>query len=140
MIIPEVPNTGIDHAKSAHCHYGPDSRTRNDIVPVVKLVNSKSATDQLRPQDRDIGNDELPISGVMITPDFEFSIEVQIQVHKARERRCRMTGRERFQGIVDFVLISRAPRAVVHDSVEAVAAGSAIPRDLRLADGEEVRP
>ena len=77
---------------------------------------------------------------MIITPDLKFGVEVQVQVHKTCERRCRVAGRERFQGIVDFIFFSGAHRAVVHDSVEAVAAVFAIIRDLRFADGEEVRP
>lgn len=110
----EVPNAGVHHSVGAECHHCSDDCSSQDVVPVVELVNCESTSNECGGEDWHVGDDELPVGRVVVGPDFELSIEVEIEEDEATESSCSMTGGERFQGVVDLVLVASANGAVVH--------------------------
>lgn len=46
VIEAEVPHARVDHAVCAYCHCGSDDSTRDNVVPVVELVDRERAGDQ----------------------------------------------------------------------------------------------
>lgn len=149
----EVPDGSVDHAVAAECHEGTNDSTCEDVVPVVVLVNSESATDQAGTEKRSVDGNKLPHGGVVVGKNLELRVEVEIQEHEASEGGSSVARGHGLEGVVDLFLVTCADASVEHDRAEAVgdvgACGSSrlegvgvkgeVGRDHRLADGEEMR-
>ena len=85
MIDTEVPHAGVDHAVAGKGHNSANDGAGKTVVPVVELVDRESAGDKGGAQDRRVDGDELPHRWVVVAPDLEFGIEVEIQEDEACE-------------------------------------------------------
>ena len=115
MVEAEVPNAGVDHSVGAECHCCTDDRSSHNVVPVVKLVDRQCTSDECGGEHWHVCDDELPVGGVVVGPDFELSIEVEIEEDEAAESSCGVAGGKRFQRVVDLILVAGTDRTVVHD-------------------------
>ena len=61
---------------------------------------------------------------MVIGPDLELGVEVEIEIDKACESCGRMAGRERLQRIVYGVHVASAHTAIVHDIQETITRSS----------------
>jgi hypothetical protein len=124
-------------------------------LPVVVLVNGKSATNETGSKERGVNSNELPHGGMVVGKDLELSVQVEVQEDEASESSGGVTRRHGLEAVVNLVLVTCADAAIEHDlavSIGNVAAGNASVlvavvdatdikalRDDRLADSEEVR-
>lgn len=135
----EVPDGGVDHAVSREGEDGTDDSASKDVVPVVELVDGKSTANEDSTEDGHVGDDELPHSRVVVGPDLQLSVKVEVEEDKAGEAGGCVTGWERLKRVVDLALITCADIALVHYLSETTAVLFTVQRDGRFADGQEVR-
>lgn len=77
---------------------------------------------------------------MIVAPDLELRIQVQIQKDETREGRSGVARGKRFEGIIDLVLISGADCSIVHDLTQSISCFlESLSGDAWLADGQEVR-
>lgn len=77
---------------------------------------------------------------MIVGPDLQLGIKIEIQEHKARKSSRGVTRWERFQRVIDLVFITSADSTVVHDLSQPIA--GLLRRDrgnVWLANSEEVR-
>ena len=103
------------------------------------LVNRERAADENSCEDGHIDDDEFPVSWMVVGPDLELCIEVQVQIHESCEGSGGMARWEGLERVVNLILVPRAPGTVVHDVFQAVANLLAALWRSRLADFKEVR-
>lgn len=118
---------------------GPESN-----LPVVKLVNRQGTANKARAEDRGIYGDQLPHGRVIVGKDLELGVQVQIQIDEPRERSRRVSRRHRLKAVIDLVPVPGADLRRVVDLLEpggiiATVGAAGGKRDVRLADGQEVR-
>lgn len=116
-----IPDTCVDHSVRRERHDSPDYSASDTVIPVVILIDSKRARDERSSENRRPDSDLLPHGRMIIGPELQLSVEVESQEDKASERSCGMTGWERFQGVINLILISCADGAVVHDLPQPIA-------------------
>lgn len=133
----EVPDTRVDHAVRRQSHDRTDAGTSEDIVPVVIFINGQSAADEHRAEDGSVGHNQLPERGVVVGPDLELGVKVEIQEDEAAKSCGGMTAWERLYGVINLILVASADATVVHDRLVAIAGFGAL-RNHGLAHDEEV--
>lgn len=143
----KVPDGSVGHAVGGEGEDDTDGGTSKDVVPVVELVNGERTTDEDGTEDGDVGDDELPHSGVVVGEDLELGVEVEVEVNEASEAGGGVAGGETLEGVVDLLHVSSAD--LLRDVQIGVASGAvAGTRDtalgrantgkIRLAGLEEV--
>lgn len=76
MVESEIPDASVDHPVGAECHGGANDCSGDNIVPVVEFVDRQCTSYQSRAEDGHVGDDEFPVSWVVVGPDFQLCVEV----------------------------------------------------------------
>lgn len=138
MVEAEVPYAGVDHAVCRECENSTDNGSGQKVVPVVVGVDGERSCNQASSKNRHVSDDQLPHGRMVVAPDLELGVEVEVKKDEARECSSCVSAGHRFEGIVDFVFVSSADFAIIHDVAETIASLSAIDWGARLANCEKV--
>ena len=99
MIKAKVPDRSIDHAVRGEGHDGSDEGACEDIVPAGEVVNScakrdvadllvvfvngEGTADETGTENRSVNSNELPHGRVVVGPDLQLGVQVEIQKDEA---------------------------------------------------------
>ena len=146
MVIPPVKDRGVHNPVRRKRHHRPNESPGQDIVPVMRHVNSQHTSLQRRPEQRREQQRQPPDRGAVVAPDLQLGVHPQEKKHEPAKRRRRVARGEGHHGAPH-----RGPVRVgahvgrVHDLLEpdAVEARRVVRRrgregDVGLADDEEV--
>lgn len=138
MVEAEVPYAGVDHAVCRECEDSTNNGSGQKVVPVVVGVDGERSCNQASSKNRHVSDDQLPHGRMVVAPDLELGVEVEVQKDEACECSSCVSAGHRFEGIVDFVFVSSADFAIIHDVAETIASLGAIDWGARLANCEKV--
>lgn len=122
----EIPNGSVYHTVRTERHDSANERTRKDVIPVMVFINGKSAANQASSENGGVDGDELPHGRVVVGPDLQFGIEVEVQEHETSEGSGSVTRWHGLKGIVDLLAVASADAAIKHDLPVAVCGVSTI--------------
>lgn len=76
---------------------------------------------------------------MVVRVDLQLWVQVEIEEDDPSKRSRCMAGRDRFERIINLVLVARTHLPIAHDASERIASHGAADLDSRFADIEEVR-
>lgn len=139
MVEAEVPDGSVHHAIPGESEHGADDGACKDIPPVVVLVDCESAADEGGAKDGSVRGDKLPHLRVIVRPDLQLRVEVEVEIDEAGESSSGVTRWEGLERVIDLLLVACADIWAVVDLPESIAHLVAIDRYRRLAYVKEVR-
>lgn len=139
MIESEVPNGCINHAVGRSGHHRPNHGACKTIVPIVEFVNCESSCDEGCTEQGSIESDHLPHGWVVIRENFQFGVDVVVQVEKPRPCCSAVTAGKRLQGVVNLIEVAPANVPLKHDVAKSVTSCSDNAR-IWIANRKEVWP